>query len=99
MYNTTISDYKVFVYKYGLLIVLILLEHFEENDIFEECAKIHTALIEEEKNLNIKIPKILNNESIQLLIEENTKLNFDITKKPEYIFYALHNMLNEIENK
>lgn len=98
MYNTTIESYSNFLYKYGILIVLILLEDFQEKEYYEECEKIVKAIEAEEIKLNQTLPRKLDEETIDRIIFENEKCNFTIHQKPHYIFYAVHTLLNEIHS-
>lgn len=73
--NTTTETYKKYMFYYGILTILFILEHFEQEENYEECHKIIEAIKQQEKYLDIKLFTRMTNESISLVIETYKKFN------------------------
>lgn len=67
--QTTKKFYKNVLYLYGILTVLIICEHFEKEENFEECIKIIRAIEEKEKYLNAKLGTKITKELIDEVIK------------------------------
>ena len=61
---TTVKQYEQYIPLYGILSVLFILSMFEQDENFEECQKIMTAIKNVESLVNIKLPHVLNEEAI-----------------------------------
>jgi len=55
-WKTTSEDYKRFLYKYGIVPVLCVLECCEEIEMYEECQKIVTSISNHNKLVNNNLP-------------------------------------------
>jgi pentose-5-phosphate-3-epimerase len=75
--KTIKEDYRKYMFQYGILSVLFVLEHFEHEEEFEECQKIIDAIQEQEKKLEITLFTNITTETIKEVID-NYK-NFNLT--------------------
>lgn len=48
----TIEKYSTWLFEYGILTILMLLEDFEKTEEYEECAKIVQAIERQERRLD-----------------------------------------------
>lgn len=76
---TTPQYYRKCLFKYGILSVLYVLEHFEKIENYERCQQIIDAIREQEEKLDIKLFTVITKETIQEVID-NYK-NFNLTGK------------------
>lgn len=67
--KTTLENYRIYLFTYGILSVLFTLQYFEEIEDYEECQKIIDSIKEQEKRLDIKLFTIINKETIAEVIE------------------------------
>jgi len=54
---------------YGVLSVLYVIKYFEDIENYEECQKIIDAINEQEQKLDCKLPKVINKESIEYILD------------------------------
>lgn len=69
LYASTKEDWRKWTFDYGILAVLYALDYFEVREDFEECAKIIDAIKEREIHFDEKLPKRLNSDVIQLVLD------------------------------
>jgi hypothetical protein len=67
--ETTLKNYRVYLFTYGILSVLFALQYFEDLEDYDECQKIIDAIREQEERLNIKLFTVINKETISEVIE------------------------------
>ena len=72
---TTENDYKRFMYQYGILSVLYVLNYFEFEENYEECQKIINAIKEQEKYLNTNLFTTITKETVQQVIDNYKVFN------------------------
>jgi len=68
--DTTLKNYRVYLFTYGILSVLFALHYFEDLEDYDECQKIIDAIREQEERLNVKLFTVINKETISEVIEE-----------------------------
>ncbi len=74
MENIKIKAYKNACLAYGFITLLFLIDEYEKNEYFEECAIIKQALQEMNSEFNLNIPFIYNKEAIQKFRREMYKI-------------------------
>lgn len=79
--KTTILHYRKYMFIYGILSVLFVLEHFEKEENYEECEKIMKSIKEQEKILNLPLFSVVTDETINEVVESYRRFNL----KPEQI--------------
>ena len=67
--KTTILHYRKYLFMYGVLSVLYVIKYFEDIENYEECQKIIDAINEQEQKLDCKLPKVINKESIEYILD------------------------------
>lgn len=82
-YNTTVQHYRLYMFSYGIISVLMVMKRFEKLEQFEECQKIIDAIREQEKRLEIKLFTEINLESIN-----------DVKKSYQYFALTGKNIIN-----
>lgn len=96
---TQIDHYRIYIFIYGILSVLFVLNHFERLEMYEECQKIIDAIKEQEDRLNVKLFTVINKEAIQEVIETYKKFNLTGENAVENSKYYSDIIIDELETK
>lgn len=96
---TQIDHYRIYIFTYGILSVLFVLNHFERLEMYEECQKIIDAIKEQEDRLNVKLFTVINKEAIQEVIETYKKFNLTGENAVENSKYYSDIIIDELETK
>lgn len=82
MFKTVPEDYKKFIIHFGIIPTLILMDKFENLEMYEECGKILKAINSINKKAKIYKDTKLNDEIINDVIDDYRKMGFeDMTKE------------------
>lgn len=74
----TIQKYRTYIFSYGVLALLYVLEHYERIEDFEECHKIVSAINQLKKEHDLpEIPTRRSDEFLKKVIESYK--NFNLT--------------------
>lgn len=92
-----LAHYRKYIFTYGILSVLFVLKHFEENEQYEECQKIIDAIKEQEEKLNITLFTTITKDNIELVIEVYKKFNLAGKNVIENSKYYSLGIIKEIE--
>ena len=95
--KTTILHYRKYMFMYGILSVLFVLEYFEFNENYEECQKIIDAIKEQEKILGETLFTTITKDTIKEVIESYRKFNLTGINAIENSKYYATLILKEIE--
>ena len=96
--KTTTLHYRKYMFMYGILSVLFVLEFFEQNENYEECQKIIDAIKEQEKALGETLFTTINTETIKEVVESYKKFNLTGENAIENSKYYSELIINEIVN-
>ena len=96
--KTTTLHYRKYMFMYGILSVLFVLEFFEQNENYEECQKIIDAIKEQEKILGETLFTTINTETIKEVVESYKKFNLTGENAIENSKYYSELIINEIVN-
>lgn len=91
-----ILTYRKFMFMYGILSVLYVLEHFESVEDYEECQKIIDAITEQENRLDCVLPKRANKEAINEVIEGYKPFGMTGVNAVENSKYYAEHILKEL---
>lgn len=91
-----ILTYRKFMFMYGILSVLYVLEHFESVEDYEECQKIIDAITEQENRLDCVLPKRVNKEAINEVIEGYKPFGMTGVNAVENSKYYAEHILKEL---
>jgi len=67
--KTTIKHYRKWTFMYGITTTLMVLEHYEKSENYEECQKIIDSIKEQEEKLGIKLWTRNSDESFKEVIK------------------------------
>lgn len=95
-YKSSIEIYRKYMFMYGILTILELLQHFENIEEYEECQKIIDAIKEQEIRLNTTLYTKITKEAINEVIETYKKFNLTGKNALENSIYYKNLILNEI---
>ncbi len=95
--KTTTLHYRKYMFMYGILSVLFVLEYFEFNENYEECQKIIDAIKEQEKILGETLFTTITKDTIKEVIESYRKFNLTGINAIENSKYYATLILKEIE--
>lgn len=95
--STTPLHYRKYMFMYGILSVLFVLEHYKEIEEYEECKKIIDAIKEQERSLDIKLFTTITPETIKETIEVYKKFNLTGENAVENSKYYSELIIDEIE--
>lgn len=95
---STTKHYRKYMFMYGILSVLLVLEYYEFEEEYEECQKIIDAIKEQEKALEITLFTTITTETIQEVIETYKKFNLTGKNAIENSKYYSTLILKEIES-
>lgn len=96
MKQTTPKHYRLYIFIYGILSVLMVLEFFELSENYEECQKIVDAIREQKHQLGIELPTTISREVIHSLIDEYKKHNLNERDLIEHSMYYSSLILDEL---
>lgn len=65
----SIAQYRKWMFMYGVLTLLHVMKHFQEKEEYEECQRILDAINEQEKRLECKLPREINEDGIKQMVE------------------------------
>lgn len=94
---TSTKIYRKYMFMYGILSVLYVLEHFEFDENYEECKKIIDAIKEQEKALDTTLFSMITTETIKEVVESYKKFNLTGKNAIENSKYYATLILKEIE--
>jgi len=69
------KDYRRLISCYGILTVLFVLEHYQSIEDYEECKKIIDSIDLIEKDLGIRLPKRIDEETKLIVLHSYRKFN------------------------
>ena len=95
--KTTTLHYRKYMFMYGILSVLFVLEYFEFNENYEECQKIIDAIKEQEKILGETLFTTITKDTIKEVIESYRKFNLTGINAIENSKYYATLILKEIK--
>ena len=95
--KTTTLHYRKYMFMYGILSVLFVLEYFVFNENYEECQKIIDAIKEQEKILGETLFTTITKDAIKEVIESYRKFNLTGINAIENSKYYATLILKEIE--
>ena len=95
--KTTTLHYRKYMFMYGILSVLFVLEYFEFNENYEECQKIIDAIKEQEKILGETLFTTITKDTIKEVTESYRKFNLTGINAIENSKYYATLILKEIE--
>jgi len=75
--NQHIKKYRTYLFQYGILSVLMVLEYFESVENYEECKNIVDAITSVNESIGMKLSTTLTDEVIEEVKSEYIKLNMD----------------------
>lgn len=96
--KTTTLHYRKYIFMYGILSVLFVLEYFEFDENYEECKKIIDAIREQEKILGDTLFTTITKDTIKEVIESYKKFNLTGENAIENSKYYSTLIIKEIEN-
>lgn len=94
--ETTTAIYKKYMFMYGILSVLFVMEHFESIENYEECQKILDAIKQQEKLLGCKLPTRRIELKVKEVIDAYKKFNLTGKNHLENSKYYSKLILNDI---
>jgi len=94
---TSTKIYRKYMFMYGILSVLYVLEYFEFDENYEECQKIIDAIEEQEKALDTNLFSTITTETIKEVVESYKKFNLTGKNAIENSKYYATLILKEIE--
>ncbi len=95
--RTTTLHYRKYMFMYGILSVLYVLEYFEFEENYEECQKIINAIKEQEIRLDTKLFTTITKDTINEVIESYKKFNLTGKNAVENSQYYSILIYNEVE--
>ena len=94
---TSTKIYRKYMFMYGILSVLYVLEYFEFDENYEECQKIIDAIKEQEKILDTRLFSTITTETIKEVVDSYKKFNLTGKNAIENSKYYATLILKEIE--
>ncbi len=95
--KTTTLHYRKYMFMYGILSVLFVLEYFEFDENYEECQKIIDAIKEQEKALDTTLFTTITKDTLKEVVESYRKFNLTGINAIENSKYYATLILKEIE--
>lgn len=95
--ETTSTTYRKYMFKYGILTIIYVLEKMVDREEYEECQKIMEAIAEQEKRLSVELPRNASRESIDKLIEVYQQYGVSGSHVVENSKYYSGIVLNELD--
>jgi len=96
---STPKHYRKYMFMYGILSVLFVLEYYEYEEEYEECQKIIDAIKEQEKALETTLFTTITTETIKEVVETYKKFNLTGKNAIENSKYYSTLILKEIESE
>lgn len=94
---TSTKIYRKYMFMYGILSVLYVLEYFEFEENYEECEKIIDAIKEQEKVLDTTLFSKITTETIKEVVDGYKKFNLTGKNAIDNSKYYATLILKEIE--
>ena len=94
---TSSKIYRKYMFMYGILSVLYVLEYFEFEENFEECQKIIDAIKEQEQILDTRLFSTITTETIKEVVDSYKKFNLTGKNAIENSKYYATLILKDIE--
>ena len=94
---TSTKIYRKYMFMYGILSVLYVLEYFEFDENYEECQKIIDAIKEQEKALDTTLFSTITTETIKEVVDSYKKFNLTGKNAIENSKYYATLILKDIE--
>lgn len=96
---TTTLLYRKYMFMYGVLSVLHVLDYYVFEENYEECQKIIDAIKEQEEKLNTKLFTTITEQTIKEVKEVYSKFNLTGDNALEHSKYYATLILKEINEK
>lgn len=96
---TTTLHYQKYMFMYGILSVLFVLEYYEFEEEYEECQKIIDSISEQEKRLDITLFTTITVETIKEVVQTYKKFNLTGKHAVENSKYYSTLIIKEIESE
>lgn len=96
---TTTLIYRKYMFMYGVLSVLHVLDYYVFEENYEECQKIIDAIKEQEEKLNTKLFTTITEQTIKEVKEVYSKFNLTGENALEHSKYYATLILEEINEK
>lgn len=96
---TTTLHYRKYMFMYGILSVLFVLEYYEYEEEYEECQKIIDSIREQEKRLDTTLFTTITTETIKEVVETYKKNNLTGKNAIENSKYYSTLIIKEIESE
>lgn len=71
---TNKQNYRLWIFEYGIVSILMVLEYFQSTEQYEECQKIIDAIKEQNEKCKLELPTILTQEVLSDIISEWTNI-------------------------
>ncbi len=94
---TTTKIYRKYMFMYGILSILYVLEYFEFEENYEECQKIIDSIKEQEKILDTRLFSTITTETIKEVVDSYKKFSLTGKNAIENSKYYATLILKEIE--
>lgn len=94
--ETTHLHYSKYIFQYGIITVIFLLETLEKMEEYEECKKIMDAVKYNEDRLSIKLHTRFSEDLLDEVIETYKKHNLTGKNVVENSMYCAGLIMNEI---
>jgi hypothetical protein len=97
---TTTLHYRKYIFMYGILTIIFVLERLEKLEEYEECQKIIDAIREQENRLDIKLFTKFSKECLTEVIETYKKFNLtgeNVIENSNYYADLIMQELKEIQ--
>ena len=95
--KTTTIHYRKYMFMYGILSILYVLEHFEIEENYEECQKIIDAIKEQENALETTLFTTITKETIKEVVDNYKNFNLTGNNAIENSKYYANLIIKEIE--
>ena len=97
-FNTTTKHYRKYMFMYGIMTVINVLEYYEFEEQYEECQKILDSIKEQETRLDITLFTRNTDECLKEVIETYKKHNLTGVNAIENSKYYATLVIKEIES-
>jgi hypothetical protein len=97
VFLTSTKIYRKYMFMYGILSVLYVLEYFEFNENYEECKKIIDAIKDQEKILDTTLFSTVTADTIKEVVDSYKKFNLTGKNAIENSKYYATLILKEIK--
>lgn len=64
------NKYRKYIFNYGILSVLHVLKHYEEQENYEECAEIINAINYLNETLDAELPSVITEEYVKFVVSK-----------------------------